>query len=397
MKRILFLTFYFKPDLCAGSFRNSPLLEELARQTDGTDVSIDVFTTFPNRYSSFSQEAKALEINGHVKIERIKIPQHQSGIKDQSISFKTYFEEVRKRIRGKRYDLVYASSSRLFTAYLGYRIAKKSKIPLYLDIRDIFVDTINEVLQNQVLKAGIIPLLKIIEQKTFSYARHINLISGGFKPYFSKYQHADYSYFSNGIDEVFIEVNKQLPEKCTSGKPKRIVYAGNIGAGQGLHKIVPEAAKRLGPGFEFLIIGDGGAKQLLRDQVNKMGVSNVVFKDPVDRAQLIKEYRRADYLLMHLNDFEAFKKVLPSKIFELAMFNKPVLAGVGGFARSFIEEHLPDSILFSPGDPRELVEKLLESETKAYKPIDRSKFIHDFNRSRINEKMAASILSLLPK
>ena len=32
MKRIVYLTFYFKPDLCAGSFRNSPLAVELAKR-----------------------------------------------------------------------------------------------------------------------------------------------------------------------------------------------------------------------------------------------------------------------------------------------------------------------------------------------------------------------------
>src|SRR5690554_3991537 len=345
MKKILFLTFYFKPDLCAGSFRNSPLLEELARQTEDSDISIDVFTTLPNRYATFSQEAKELEVNRHVKIERIAIPQHQSGIKDQSLSFKTYYDEVRQRIKTEHYDLVFASSSRLFTAYLGYSIAKKRKIPLYLDIRDIFVDTINEVLKSKIIKTGAIPFLRAIEKRTFGYAQHINLISGGFKPYFSNYPKASYSYFSNGIDDVFIEANKQSNGRGTTGSVKKIVYAGNIGEGQGLHKIVPQAAKLLGSGYEFLIIGDGGAKQILKDKMAELGVDNVTFQDPMGRAKFIQQYHQADYLLIHLNDYEAFKKVLPSKIFELAMFNKPLLAGVNGFARQFIEENLSDSVL----------------------------------------------------
>src|SRR5690606_3033539 len=260
MKKILYLTFYFKPDLCAGSFRNSPLLEELARQAAEKNISIHVLTTLPNRYSTFSQEAPAVEEEGNVKIERIAIPQHQSGIKDQSFSFKTYYSEVKKRVKHQHDDMVFASSSRLFTAFVGYSIARSRNIPLYLDIRDIFVDTINEVLKNPLIKVGAIPFLKFIEKKTFGYAKHINLISAGFKPYFSEYQHATYSYFSNGVDDVFIEENKKAKEFQPKPGKRKIVYAGNIGEGQGLHKVVPQAAKLLGNDHEFHIIGDGGAK-----------------------------------------------------------------------------------------------------------------------------------------
>src|SRR5690606_22453286 len=245
------------PDLCAGSFRNSPLLEELARQAAEKNISIHVLTTLPNRYSTFSQEAPAVEEEGNVKIERIAIPQHQSGIKDQSFSFKTYYTEVKKRVKHQHYDMVFASSSRLFTAFLGYSIARSRNIPLYLDIRDIFVDTINEVLKNPVIKVGAIPFLKFIEKKTFGYAKHINLISGGFKPYFSEYQDATSTYFSNGVDDVLIEENKKAQAYSPSQGKKRIVYASNLGAGQGLHTVVPQAAKHLGDNHESHIIGDG--------------------------------------------------------------------------------------------------------------------------------------------
>ena len=53
MKRIVYLSFYFKPDLCAGSFRNSPLAIELAKQTLDKNIVLDVYTTLPNRYSTF--------------------------------------------------------------------------------------------------------------------------------------------------------------------------------------------------------------------------------------------------------------------------------------------------------------------------------------------------------
>lgn len=394
MKRILFLSFYFKPDLCAGSFRNSPLLEELARQAARSGAMVDVFTTLPQRYSTFAQKAPELEEYGNLRIERIAVPQHKSGIKDQILTFRKFFSEVSHRARRRKYDLVYASSSRLFTAYLGYRVAKREGLPLYLDIRDIFVDTINEVVKNPILKAAILPLLKWVEMRTFTYAEHINLISEGFKPYFLKFGKSATTCFTNGIDEVFIKAAREASPRTPVTRPRRIVYAGNMGDGQGLHKIIPKAAKLLGEGYEFHLIGDGGARKLLVDMIRESGAGNVVIKDPMSRDALIKEYLEADYLFIHLNDYEAFKKVLPSKIFELGVFQKPIVAGVGGHAHEFLKRYLPETILFAPGDYADMVRQLKADQVERSIP-DRQDFINSFRRDAINTRMAESILTYL--
>jgi hypothetical protein len=388
-KRILFLSFYFEPDLCAGSFRNSPLAYELAGQGHLKDVEIDVITTLPNRYNTYSTEALEYETKGNISITRIQIPSHRSGIKDQINSFRTYFNKVRKLVDNKKYDLVYASSSRLFTAYLGYRIAKEKGLPLYLDIRDIFVDTIKDVFPNLFIKSAVFPVMSYIEKKTFSYASHINLISGGFKDYFKKYGSANYTEYSNGIDPVFLDAVKTNTQHIAD--VKIILYAGNIGEGQGLHRIVPKAAKELGCGFKFRIIGDGGAKGKLIEALKD--ISNVDILPPVNREVLIEEYNKADFLFMHLNDYDAFKKVLPSKVFELGIFPKPLIAGVKGFSRRFVKDNLPGSILVDPCNGFELAAQVLAY--KSERPLDRSKFISSFKRETINKSMAGSILSYL--
>lgn len=391
MKRIVYLTFYFRPDLCAGSFRNSPLALELAKQAK--DVLIDVYTTLPNRYSTFDVDASEFEEFNNLRIHRITLPPHKSGMLDQVLSFFKYYNEVSRLNKGKRADLVFASSSRLFTAFLGYRIAKKTKTPLYLDIRDIFVDTMNDVFKSQMLKTIVLPVLKFIESRTFNYAKHINLISGGFNEYFQKFKKSTFSFYSNGIDDEFlVENNIALNNNSGSGK-KVIVYAGNLGEGQGLHKIVPQAAKLLGNKFEFLIIGDGGTKSLLQTKIEKTGINNVTLKNPISRKELQKVYSSADYLFLHLNDYPAFRKVLPSKVFELATFKKPILAGVSGFPAQFIKDEINNSFVFNPCDYRALANHLLNSEENLN--IDRSDFIQKFKRSIINEKMATSILNYI--
>ncbi len=386
---ILYLTFYFEPDLCAGSFRNSPLAKELSKQC-GESSHIDVVTTQPNRYSSFKVEAKEREDIGNMSIHRIDLPSHKSGMIDQVRSFRKFFIEALKITKGKQYDLVFASSSRLFTAYLGYIIARRKRIPLYLDIRDIFVDTMNKVMKNKLIKSLLIHFLKLIEKRTFNYASHINLISAGFKPYFSKFKSPSYSYYTNGIDNIFIG-NISQPLRHNDGD-FTITYAGNIGEGQGLHKIIPQAAAGLGMRYQFKVIGDGGAKSMLVTELKRLGVTNVELLPPMSRDKLLEQYNNSDFLFLHLNDYEAFEKVLPSKIFELATFNKPVIAGVGGYANKFIYENVDNVILFNPCDADSMISKMKNYE---YKNVERQEFIRKFSRDNINQEMARSILSYL--
>lgn len=393
MKKILYLTFYFEPDLCAGSFRNSPLVKELARQAKGK-AEIDVITTLPNRYSTFVADAPEFEERDNFTVMRVAIPHHQSGMKDQVNSFKTYYRRVKKAVNGKKYDLVVASSSRLFTAYLGYTIAKRLKAPLYLDIRDLFYDNMKEILKEGPLKSMALPVIKLIEKKTFGYATHINLNSEGFKFNFEKYTQAGYSYFPNGIDDLFIKAAGERRTAVNNRVVKTIVYAGNIGEGQGLHKIIPLAAKELNGQFRFLIIGDGGAKKELEEAIKKNGLTNVELQNPVKREELVAIYADADYLFAHLNDYDAFKKVLPSKLFELATFDKPLVAGVGGYAAEFIKENIENTLLFEPCNNHQLIEKLINTP---YRRTYRRLFVEKYKRSTISRDMALSILEYLQK
>jgi len=393
MKRIVYLTFYFKPDLCAGSFRNSPLALELSYQAKLKNTIIDLYTTSPNRYNTFKTEALEYEEIDNLRIHRIKLPTHKSGMIDQVLSFSKFYWNVRKLNKGTKADLVFASSSRLFTAFLGYKIAKKNKVPLILDVRDIFVDTMSDVLKPSVIKPIIILLLKLIENKTFNYAKHINLISEGFKEYFLKFkENTNFSFFSNGIDNEFLNY-EHSSNQIKSNINKLIIYAGNIGEGQGLHKIIPQSAKFLGKNFTFLIYGDGGAKTMLQNEIDKLKVKNVIIKNPVSRSELRDIYNNADYLLIHLNNYSAFKKVLPSKIFELATFPKTILAGVNGYSANFINKEVSDSYVFNPCDISALVSFLKTNKQSDH--IDRNKFKTKFDRSLINNQFSSKILKYL--
>ncbi|GAB4042401.1 glycosyltransferase family 4 protein [Spirosoma litoris] len=389
---VLYFTFYFEPDIGPGAFRNTSLVNELSCQLTAND-SIYVITTQPNRYDSYHPTAVEREAwyNGGcpISIHRIKVPAHKSGFLGQIRSFWVYYFRAFRLVRTYEYDLVVASSSRLFTAFLGARLARKRASPLFLDIRDLFREAILDVIKLPLLRVLLNPFLRVVERYTFGYASHINLVSEGFRSYFKPFQQATYSYFTNAIDTAFLTI----PASRTGANPspKTILYAGNIGEGQSLHQLIPDVARQLGDAYRFVIIGDGGARQKLIDALSTNVLTNVELRLPVNRRELLVEYQNADYLFVHLSDIDACKRVLPSKLFEYGATDKPIIAGVSGYAASFVREYLPNTILFNPGDAESLIRQLRETP---YHTQVRTAFKQRFRRQTISAAMAQQILQM---
>ena len=384
--RILVLSFYYEPDLCAGSFRTTALVNAmLAGNTP--DLEVDVISTLPNRYASFSEEAPAFEEHDRLRIQRIKLPSHDSDVVGQARAFITFARAANRLVGDREYDLVFATSSRLMTATLGAWIARRLKIPLYLDIRDIFVDTINDVMPKSVtVFAG--PLFSWLEKWTIRRASVVNLVSEGFSGYFeSRYPGQKMTWHTNGIDEEFLE---PIPMSSVPGKLTRILYAGNLGEGQCLHSIVPGLASALADKAEIVVIGDGGRRAQLESELQEKAVTNVSLKPPVSRDKLLAEYSRADVLFLHLGAYEAFEKVLPSKLFEYAATGRPILAGVGGYAAQFVADEISNAAVFAPGD--------VEGGCAAFDSLTlesapRPAFVKKYSRPNISRLMARQIIS----
>ncbi|WP_395763598.1 glycosyltransferase family 4 protein [Stutzerimonas balearica] len=390
-KRILLLSFFYPPDLSAGSFRAKALVDALCARAAG-EIDIDVLTTQPNRYHSYANETLAVEEQGCVRIRRVQLPVHKSGFVDQAKAFAAFALQVNRLAGGGHYDVVVATSSRLMTAVLGSWIARRQRARLYLDIRDIFVENLRELFTAPFGK----PLAFVfgaLERLAVGRAEKVNLVTAGFLCYFQpRYPKHRFSLYSNGVDDDFLNFPVAKHVDKTAGKPLRILYAGNIGDGQGLHLIIPVLAQRLGARAHFCIVGAGGRLQALRDAVLGGDLSNVELIPPVQRERLLDMYKQADVLFLHLNDFSAFRRVLPSKLFEYAATGKPVLAGVAGFAADFVRTEVTNAEVFAPCDVEGAIAAM---EKLSLEPKARPEFVERFSRRRIMEAMAEDVLELV--
>lgn len=386
--RILVLSFYYQPDLGAGSFRTTALVRALREQAP-RDTRIDVVTTLPNRYHTFNLEAPQLEEEGGFEIRRIAMSRHRSDMLGQSRAFLHFAAGALRATAGRSYDVVFATSSRLMTAALGSWIARRKHAALYLDVRDLFVDSISDLLRSR-WHGPMRGVLSAIESWTMRRADRINLVSAGFSDYFRKrYPSIPIVCFTNGIDEEFLVPSPPPATSRELGSPAVVLYAGNIGEGQGLHEIVPGLATALRGRVRFVVIGDGGRRRELERSI--AGVDNVELRAPVPRTELLEAYRAADVLFLHLGDYPALEKVLPSKVFEYAAIGKPMLAGVAGFAADFIRDEVNNAAVFPPCH---VAAGVAAFEALRLADSPRPEFIAKYSRVNIVRSMAEDVLGV---
>ena len=388
--RLLILTLYYPPDLSAGAFRVSALVQALRTHSPG--LAIDVITSMPSRYQTFSIPAPERESDGMLTVRRLTLPPHRSDMRSQALSYARFAWRAARVASERQYDLILATSSRLMTATLGAWVSRRSGAPLYLDIRDLFVDTMNDVLSSRVAPL-FRPILSTMERWTIRRAANVNLVSPGFESYFRRrYPHMPLSFFTNGIDDDFTA--PVASRSAGDDGPITVVYAGNMGEGQGLHLIVPALAASLAGRARFRLIGDGGRRAQLAAALSAAGVTNVEILPPMSRADLLAQYQAADVLFLHLNAYDAFTRVLPSKVFEYAALGKPIWAGVAGFAADFIRREVSNAAVFPPCDAAAALRAL---DTLSLESTPREDFVRQYARRDIMHRMAADIAAHFPK
>ena len=382
-KRYFIFTFYYEPDLCAGTFRSSGLVRQLYKNFN--EAEIYVFASQPNRYDSYSPKQPLYEnLNSRIHIYRSPIIRRVPF--KSPLNFLIYFVfSIYKSIRIKNPDVVFATSSRLFTAILGYVVSRITKCEkLIIDIRDIFSDTLASLKKNSNYILQISKIIKKIEKLILEKADVVIFVSEGFVQYFKELDLQNYYVLTNGIDENFLN---ESYEKEIVSKSKKIVYLGNIGEGQGLQYILPNIAEEISSDYSIEVYGGGKYQHELKNICMDMGLQNKIkINGPVTRREVIQIYKDADYLFLHLNNYKAFEKVLPSKIFEYANTNKPILAGVNGYAREFIQDNVDGCLLFEPCNSKDFIQKFNQKKLKPF--YDRSEFVKQYTREEISKKIA---------
>ena len=248
------------------------------------------------------------------------------------IGFLKYFFFSIYHIQKNKPDLLISSSGRLGSLLIAFFLKKFFKIKYVADYRDIFSSNFKELYLNKLffLKYIIFNFIFFLEKITLNNAIHVNVVSYGILNYYNKrnINTNNWSVIYNGFDDNLVnqklnfretKIKKRYPSKKIS-----IIYAGNIGFGQGLENTILKLSTLDKNKFHFQIYGSGIGKKKLAETLKSKKIKHIEVLNPLDSNKITNILNSADILYFQLNNKHSLNYAIPSKIFDYLYFRKPI-------------------------------------------------------------------------
>jgi glycosyltransferase involved in cell wall biosynthesis len=300
-------------------------------------------------------------------------------------------------------DLIIATSPQFFTAVAGYMLSKAKRKPWVMEVRDLWPDSIIGV--EAMKRNRMLDFFFRLEIKMYNHARLVIPVTDTFKERIAGKGVAveKIHVIKNGSNlELFKPTAPDLKLKQEICKPDRIImsYIGTHGMAHGLDFIVGCAGELDKMNITLLLIGDGAKKQEVVEMVAAGKHPNVVCLPPVPKEEIPRYLSISDIALIPLKKAEIFETVIPSKIFESAAMEIPILLGVDGEARRMVESYQA-GLFYQPENKMDFLEKV---KTLISKPelINRLKqggaaLSSDYDRKKQARLFLEKILSIKPQ
>ena len=399
--RILFLTDNFPPEVNAPASRTFAHCKYWVKQ--GHQVT--VITCAPNFPLGKVYEGYRNKLCQKEMIEGIRVIRVWSYIAANEGFVKRVLDYVSFSISSfcvglfQKCDVIVATSPQFFTALSGRALHFWKRVPWIMEVRDIWPESIKTV---GVMKDNaIIRYFEWQERRCYRSAAKVIVVTNTLKDVIlHKVKKNKVYVINNGVDkDLFQPMGKdvsllkelQLEGKCVIG------YIGTHGLAHKLDFVL-QCAKELDgkSNYHFLFIGAGAEKKNLLRLKEDLKLSNVTMLDSVAKNKVGKYISILDVALINLKKSELFEKAIPSKIFENAVMQIPILLGVDGEARSIIEKYHA-GVFFEPENKEDFVQKLnLLNDKVLYQECKEGckKLAEDFDRNRLAEKMLGVIMEV---
>jgi len=402
--RILFITDNFPPEINAPANRTYEHCKEWIK----AGVEVTIITCAPNFpkgkvFDGYKNKWRQEEIIDGIRVIRVWsfITSNEGSVRRilDYISF-----GVTSFLHGLfiKSDIVIGTSPQFFSAMSAWQIALFTRRKWIMEVRDLWPESIVAV--GAMNNKSIIAFLEWIEMMMYRSANKIVVVTDAFKVKIAErgIQSEKIVVHKNGVD-----LNKYSP----SEKPQFLVdelglkdkfvlaYIGTHGLAHGLDFILDQvvALESEYPEVHFLFMGDGANKENLIKRSRRLGIKNVTFLDSVPKEEINNYLNLMDVALVNLKKTDTFLTVIPSKIFEAAAVEKPILLGLLGETKGIIEKY-GAGVCFEPENPtdfRKALDILYSSrqDLSIFK-AGCKKLATDFERNKIARQMLKTIESI---
>lgn len=342
LMRILFLTQWFQPE---SFFKGLPFAKAL--KDKGHDV--EILTGFPNYpdgkvYAGYRIRLYQREAMDGVTVHRIPLyPSHDKSALRRMVNYMSFC--LSAFFMGvwlvKKPDIIYVYN--LVTlgpaAYL-LRFLYGAKV--IIDVQDLWPQSVAS--SGMMVNQRFLTFLSAICNWVYRKADQVVVLSPGFKDHLGArgVSTEKIEVIYNWCDESSLQNRGVMRHKNDSEYASKfiILYAGAMGAVQGLHTLLESATicKNELPDVHFILIGDGADRRRLEELTVKMNLDNVTFMPRRSPESMNEIYDLADALIVHLQDDPLFRITIPSKTQAYLYMGKPVIMAMLGDAADLVRQ-----------------------------------------------------------
>lgn len=252
------------------------------------------------------------------------------------LSFATGAAAVAMRTR--HVDAVVASTPHLLAPLTGWAIARLRRVPYVLEVRDLWPESF---VAAGLLRRGCAThrLFLALERFVTTRADAVVAVTGGWEEHFAALGVPEHRVVvvPNGTERAdhHTDVDRDHLREALHLDGPVAVFAGAHGPKDGIDFILDAAAKL--PDVTFLLYGDGPAKPAAIARGLEQGLTNVVFRDPVPKAQLMHVLRACDVGVHSVAPLSVFALGMsPNKLFDYLACGLPVASNAGAPIESII-------------------------------------------------------------
>jgi glycosyltransferase involved in cell wall biosynthesis len=399
--RLLFLTDNFPPEVNAPANRTYEHCKEWVK----SGIEVTVITCAPNFpkgevYPGYKNKFIQKELIDGIKVIRVwSFITANEGFVKRIFDYISYAFMAFWTGLFIKTDLIIATSPQFFTAVSGCSLAFFKRKKWVMEVRDLWPESIVAV--GAMDKNLFIKFFEWLEKRLYLSATHIVVVTDTFKEKIASrgIQKEKISVFKNGANlELYHQGDKpfHLIEKHDLQGKFIFSYIGTHGMAHGLDFILDcvNELQKAQPQLMFLFIGDGAEKKNLVQKAKELKLQNVLFLDSVPKKEVVDYLKLMDVALVNLKKSDTFLTVIPSKIFEAAAMQKPILLGLQGETKTIIETYQA-GLCFGPEDKDSFIEQVnkISLNLEQYKNFQKGcqRLALDFDRKEIANTMLETL------
>ncbi len=397
--KVLVLTDNFVPEQNASARRTYEHCRRWVR--DG--VAVTVVTTVPNfplgkPQPPYRNQLYARELVDGIRVVRVwSFLAPNRGVVLRTLDFASF--AVSGFIAGlfQKTDIIVATSPQLLTAVAGHLLGRVKRRPWVFEVRDLWPESITAV---GAMKEGIaMRLLRKLERMLYDSAVRIVTVT---EPMRKRLAERGIPAEKLGVVPNGADLERLMPRDrdCDLASHLRIegkfvvAYVGTHGMAQGLEVVLRAAQLIREDRIHFLFVGEGARRKHLMQMTEELGIRNVSFVGGVPSEAAVDYLALADAIVVPLKDSELFEGALPSKIFEAAAMERPILLSARGVSADLVRAH-DAGIVVTPEDPAALadaVEQLFKNpQLRERFRVGCKQLARQHDRDRLAELMLSEI------